>query len=215
MPQSSYCKVEISWDQVTYLINKVSYRKEWCIRSNDSVRDQDSKTGVLGLFVFNIPDFLLRKLLFWEANVVEKNITQRGGQAWCPIPVAPVIHCCPGKVRWCLQTSLFTSVQWVSILFLISFLWELNWEMKVSGISLALTSVYFGSNFLIIIAVMSQISIMILRMNKKYFFNYSWVYTLLKNCSHWSDSITTSISGRKSLQRKELDALADSLFIST
>ena len=215
MPQRSYCKVEISWDQVTYLINKVSYRKEWCIRSNDSVRDQDSKTGVLGLFVFNIPDSLLRKLLFWEANVVEKNITQRGGQAWCHIPVAPIIRCCPGKVRWCLQTSLFTSVQWVSILFLIRFLWELNWEMKVSGIPLALTSVYLGSNFLIIIAVMSQISIMMLRLNKKHFFNYSWVYTLLKNCSHWSDSITTSISGRKSLQRKELDALADSLFIST
>lgn len=39
--------------------------------------------------------------------------------------------------------------------------------MKVPGISLALISVDLGSNFLIIVAVMFQISIMILRMNKK------------------------------------------------
>lgn len=86
--------------------------------SNDGGRDLDSK-----IEVFSVPDPLFRNLLFWEANRAEKNVTWNQADL-LPHPGGTHNLCVSEQVRLSLQSSLFTSVQWVNTRSLTRFLWE-------------------------------------------------------------------------------------------
>lgn len=171
MPQRGFLESGIRWNLGTYLIDCISHKKDWSITSNDNGRDLDSRIEVL-----SIPDPLFTKLLFREVNRAEENATQgvrlthTSLWPWESEASSLILSfhiCTVGEYAFPYKDAVAVKMRS-----------DRAW--LISGLHFIIS--YYHTSHILKQQNDTQIEQQILS---------SSVHVLWKNCSHWSDSITT------------------------